>query len=251
MYRIFSTCMWTWCFLRRSARWNFSPSSPTSPLYCEHVIRNLGSETYSDLWKRTTSFWMCPNGHPCHTISRTVWSSWRRPSRYRDRRAVATPNHRVCVRSSAIRSDIVIKPGTNSKKRHRFMCVHMWEDERQEKEAEGDRRERERYAERTTNSCNSHADLSPLGACHLSTPLTTTHQTLALCMEHPAPKCWRNKSALTQTKLTLLSSSSSLLLYLFLSNQTLLLSQLQAETPLFECFTRTSPVREYFSMRFV
>lgn len=136
--------MWTCCFLRRSARWNFSPSSLTSPLYCEHVIRNLGSETYSDLWKRTTSFWMCPNGHPCHTISRTVWSSWRRPSRYRDRRAVATPNHRVCVRSSAIRSDIVIKPGTNSKKRHRFMCVHMWEDERQEKEAEGDRRERER-----------------------------------------------------------------------------------------------------------
>lgn len=65
-----------------------------------------------------------------------------------------------------------------------------------------EREEKERDVERTTNSCNSHADLSPLGACHLSTLLTTTHQTPALCMEHPAPKCWRNKSALTQTKLT-------------------------------------------------
>ena len=56
--------------------------------------------------------------------------------------------------------------------------------------------------QRTTNSCRIHADLSPLRAVTSLPPPTTSHQPVAMCMERPAPKCWRNKSALTQTKLT-------------------------------------------------
>jgi hypothetical protein len=147
---------------------------------------------------------MCLSGHPCCTISRTAWSSWRRTSRNRDRRAVARPNHRVCVPNSAIRSDTVIKQGTDSKKRSRFMCVHMWEGEKQEKEVKGDRRERERCWEnhkQLQQPCRFITPwcLSPLYPPDYHPPDPSN---VCVCGTPRAPKCWRNKSALTQTKLT-------------------------------------------------
>lgn len=76
------------------------------------------------------------------------------------------------------------------------MCVHMREDERLEKEVKG---EREPQTVAVTMQIYHPFVLSALWY-----PWHPPTNPLELCMKHPAPKCWRNKSVLTQTELTLL-----------------------------------------------